>query len=78
MALNAKMEEHGGGSRCRMKDRHKEFECQIENAALNAKLKTSTGFESQNKDVALNSKLKISTSFERRNEDIMALNAERK
>ena len=43
MALNAKMEGRGGGSRCQTKDRHDDSECRIENAALSAKQKISNG-----------------------------------
>ena len=65
MALNAKMEEHGRGSKCRTKDRHDDFECRTEDVASNAKLKVwlwtpnwKCGSERQTEDMALNAERK--------------------
>ena len=81
MALNAKMEEHGRGSKCRTKDRHDDFECRTEDVASNAKLKVwlwtpnwKCGSERQTEDMAMKAEQKKSNGFERQDEDI-TLNA---
>ena len=59
MALNAKMEEHGGGSKYWTKDRHDDSECRTEDVALNAKLKIWLWKPNWRKVMALNAKMKI-------------------
>ena len=49
------MEGIGDGFGCRATDKRKDFECRIENVALNAKLE-DIDFVHQTKDAALNAK----------------------